>query len=289
MRTPIAAPRRKTFIARDIKPGEEVYLCQVSENVSCGACCGLYNVADPSRRGICRLLERRSREFAAVPREIDAVSGFGEREAGRLAKAGRPMAEFHHCPYVGFIGENKARVGCMLHPMADGNRGVDFRGLSHYGSLTCSIYFCPTHSLISSDFKDIIRTVIDDWYLFGLIVQETELLRAFYDEIVRRCRRGFPGPDSAFDPEGRTLWGKLFNLKLKWPFASSSRIPARYFFNDNLYPRSKVDYSSTDRESSRYDLIFRELDSVFASEAELLCAERVLDEIFESIAEHTGT
>lgn len=224
-----------------------------------------------------------------MPRDTGAVSEFGERESEKFAISDLPMPEFHHCPYPGFIGKNKSRVGCLLHPMADGNGGVDFRGLSYYDSMTCSIYFCPTHTLVPFDFKDIIRTVIDDWYLFGLIVQETELLRAFYDEIARRCRRGFPGPDSAFDPEGRTLWGKLFNLKLKWPFASSSRIPARYFFNDNLYPRSKVDYSSTGRESSRYDLIFRELDSVFASEAELLCAERVLDEIFKSIAEHTET
>ncbi|MFW6272009.1 MAG: hypothetical protein ACOC1Q_03090 [Desulfosalsimonas sp.] len=30
-------------------------------------------------------------------------------------------------------------VGCMFHPMADGNRGTEFRGLSHYGSMMCSI------------------------------------------------------------------------------------------------------------------------------------------------------
>lgn len=99
------------------------------------------------------MLERRTRQFGAVPREIEAILEFGDKETERFAKTGRPLPEFHHCPYLGFIGEEKSRVGCMLHPMAEGNRGTDFRGLSHYGSMTCSIYFCPTHTRIPSDFN----------------------------------------------------------------------------------------------------------------------------------------
>ncbi|MCG6973724.1 MAG: hypothetical protein LJE66_11325 [Desulfobacterales bacterium] len=34
-----------------------IYLCQVNDNVSCGACCGLYNVADPSEQNLTHILD----------------------------------------------------------------------------------------------------------------------------------------------------------------------------------------------------------------------------------------
>jgi len=42
----------------------------VGEGISCAACCGLYNAADPSRPGLEAILTRRSEAFATVPREI---------------------------------------------------------------------------------------------------------------------------------------------------------------------------------------------------------------------------
>ena len=48
-----------------------VYLCQVGERVSCGACCGLYNVADLSRDALEDRLARRTERFAAVARSED--------------------------------------------------------------------------------------------------------------------------------------------------------------------------------------------------------------------------
>lgn len=262
----------------------DIYLCQVSQTVSCGACCGLYNLADPSRQGIRSLLERRSAAFAQVPREMAAVLDFGQRESEALAKNGMPMPEFHHCPYLGFIGHKKSRVGCLLHPLAENNNGIDLRGLSHYGSMTCGMYFCPTHYRIVPEFKRIIREVINDWYLFGLIIQEADLLEAFYNEITRRCQSSSLDPQAAFRPHARTLWARLFGLKISWPCAAANSPLANYFFNDGLYPKPQVDYSAAGGTGSRYDVIFRELHSVFASEAELLAAERFLDRLFEQLA-----
>jgi hypothetical protein len=37
-----------------------IYLCQVNENVSFGACCGLYNVADPSEQNLTNILDYRN-------------------------------------------------------------------------------------------------------------------------------------------------------------------------------------------------------------------------------------
>ncbi|MFP3981296.1 MAG: hypothetical protein ACLFUY_07875 [Desulfobacterales bacterium] len=262
---------------------EDIYLCQVSQTVSCGACCGLYNLADPSRQGICSLLESRTAAFARVPREMAAVLDFGQRETEAL-KSAVPMPEFHHCPYLGFIGRGKTRVGCLLHPLAENNNGIDLRGLSHYGSMTCQVYFCPTHRRIALDFKQILRSVIDDWYLFGLVIQEADLLEAFYNEITRRCQSSSLDPQAAFRPHARKLWARLFDLKISWPYTADNRPLVNYFFNDGLYPKPQVDYSAAGSTGSRYDAIFRELHSLFASEAELLAAEQLLDGLFAELA-----
>lgn len=261
----------------------DIYLCQVSGTVSCGACCGLYNVSDPCRDRILSMLERRSFDFAGVVRETDAIVDFGRKEYEKVSAEGRPMPEFHHCPYLGLIGADRSRVGCLLHPMGVGNKGVDFRGLSYYGSMTCRVYFCPTHSRISGNFKNIIRSVIDDWYLFGLIIQETSLLEAFHDEIALRCGQDFADLPYALGAEAGRLWSRLFELKVSWPFSAAELPLANYFFNDDLYSRQQVDYSPTGRNGSGYDAIFRELGSVFESETQLVQAEQILDEIFDNL------
>ncbi len=106
-----------------------VYLCQISERISCGACCGLYNVADPSREGLTRMLAARTDAFAEVDRDVDAILSF-KREVEAPENQERPFPDFHHCPYIGLVGRNHSRVGCLLHPLAKGNGGVDFRGVS---------------------------------------------------------------------------------------------------------------------------------------------------------------
>lgn len=138
-----------------------VYLCQVNETISCGACCGLYNVADASRDYLAHMLLERTRRFAAVPRTTDGIDAFG-REALAMETRQRPFPHFHHCPYVGLIGEESSRVGCLLHPLGTGNHGIDFRGLSYYGGLACHSYFCPATHQVKPDYKRVLRAAIDD-------------------------------------------------------------------------------------------------------------------------------
>lgn len=122
-----------------------VYLCQINERVSCGACCGLYNVADVSSEGLTEILIRRTEAFERISRDVNSVLDFK-----KATDDGEPLAipfpDFHHCPYLGLVGERHSRVGCLLHSQANGNNGVDFRGLSYYGGMACSIYFCPSYS-----------------------------------------------------------------------------------------------------------------------------------------------
>ncbi|MFZ2631938.1 MAG: hypothetical protein WA081_00145 [Desulfosalsimonadaceae bacterium] len=259
----------------------DIYLCQVSETVFCGACCGLYNVPDASFEALSQMLARRSRIFSTLPRTMDAILDFGRAETANLGVL--PMPEFHHCPYIGFIGDGFRRVGCLLHPQAHGNSGVDYRGLSHYGSMTCGMYFCPSHRNLPDDFKQILRDLADDWYVYGLMISEPVLLGTIYEEIVSRAAVSGMNPERAGRPENRPLWSGLFALKVRWPYRAANRPWASYLFNDPLYPKPPVDYENLAAASSKFDLLFRELHSHFTSPYDLMTAERYLDRLLDDL------
>lgn len=115
-----------------------VYLCQTGPCVSCGSCCGLYNMADLSRERLHAILCARTDSFAAVPRSIDGILAF-EEERMRIEGGPAPTKHFHHCVFVGLIRDEGERVGCLLHPLALDNRGIDWRGLSFTAGRPASI------------------------------------------------------------------------------------------------------------------------------------------------------
>ncbi len=265
-----------------------VYLCQVGENVSCGACCGLYNAADASKAALSEMLAQRTEDYAKIPRNMDAVLEFKERVEKR-ENQDRPYPEFHHCPFVGFVGENGNRVGCLLHPLADGSGGLDFRGLSYYGAMACRQYFCPTHAAVSAMCKRIIRIAASDWYVFGLFVTESEMIENFFSELAKDLKKPldaklFHENEAALEPV-RTF----MRLKLSWPFRKKVGFhPANYFFNDRLYAAPEIGYTALDVAPSKYDAIFRGLKSEFESKEELKEAESIVSGILESLRKIVG-
>jgi len=260
----------------------DIYLCQVDESASCGACCGLYNVPDASFETLSRMLRQRSKVFSTLPRTMDAILDFGRKESDGLGTL--PMPEFHHCPYIGFIGDGFRRVGCLLHPLGQGNSGVDYRGLSHYGSMTCNMYFCPSHRNLPDDFKQILRDLADDWYVYGLMISEPVLLNALYEEIMRRASGVKMNPERVGRPENRSLWTELLTLKVRWQYRAEDRSWANYMFNEPLYPKPLIDYEKLTAPMSRFDSLFRELHSHFPSPADLMAAENYLDRLLDDLA-----
>jgi len=261
-----------------------VYLCQVNENVACGACCGLYNVPDLSRERLSRMLSERTEAFMKVPREIDAILEFGENQLSAENKM-RPFPEFHHCPYIGFIGKGRTRPGCLLHPASVGNNCVDYRGLGYYGSMTCNIYFCPSYTSLPENYKRIICGSSQDWYSYGLIITETALINAFLSEIENRIGRKTDEKDVCQNPDFTSAVREFINLKLSWPFRPSSVTPANYFFEDRLYGKKATDYTGLKSEyiSSLYDTIFREFSSYFKSDEEVLKAGMIIESLWERL------
>lgn len=259
-------------IALDPEIPGGVYLCQISETVSCGACCGLYNVADLSRNGLSALLARRTRQFADMAADnLDALLLFRQWVEDNEPKQ-RPFAEFHHCPYLGLIGENPSRPGCLLHPL--GNGGIDFRGISDYGGFACRSYFCPSHNRLSADVKILIRNAARDWFEYGLMITESSLVQAVLDAAGHTpFRLEVADSDHCLD-----IIRKVMDLKRCWPYRLDPAIGLiHYFFNDKLYARTPVEYAAIGAEPSRYDRIFQELGSGFASLIEMREAEAVLE------------
>ena len=254
-----------------------VYLCQISATVSCGACCGLYNVADPSRENLEAMLMRRTRWFSEVPRTVAGIDAFKAR-VYRAEPQERPFADFHHCAFLGMIEDDGRRVGCLLHPLAKGNEGVDWRGLSHYGGMACRTYFCPSVRNLPCRWLTAVRQIMDHWYLHGLVVTERRLLAALFTELENRMGRVIDVADFSEPVRAAALLRMLTTLKLEWPFRRRGAPGVcNYFFEDGLYPRPAVRRKTETIPASRFEDILKELDSGFSSADRIEGAEATIE------------
>jgi hypothetical protein len=244
----------------------------------------LYNIGSPSRRALTEILRERTRRFATVARQIDAILDFGAQAAAVVGET-RPFADFHHCPFIGLVGAHRQRVGCLLHPAADGNCGVDYRGLSHYGGMACRTYFCPSHRRLSHPVKIALRESIDDWYAYGLIVTEVDLLEGFFQLLAQRSAIELDS-DTLCQASNRPALSALLRLKSEWPFR---RRPdpgsCNYFFADGLYGKPDVVYPWGFDGVSRHDGVLRELQSGFRTVDQLRRAEHLIETRIDELAQ----
>jgi len=256
---------------------ETIYLCQVSPHVSCGACCGLYNVSDPSRRNLEAMLIRRTRLFAEVPRTVAGIDTFKTCVEGTEPQE-RPFPDFHHCAFLGVIEDDGRRVGCLLHPLAKGNEGIDWRGLSYYGGMACRTYFCPSARQLPSRWLTAVRQSMNHWYLHGLVVTERRLLAALFTELEKRLGRVINTADFSEPVPAAALLKTLTTLKMNWPFRRQGAPGmSNYFFEDGLYARPAVKRKTKTLPASRFEDIFQELDSGFSSADDIEDAEAKIE------------
>jgi hypothetical protein len=151
-----------------------VGLCQRA-NASCGACCGLYNRADLSRRAVEASLERSTRALAGAPR---APAAFAAAAKALSRASGLPVFDsVRVCPLLGFIDREARRVGCLGHPAVTG--GVDLRVCGAYDVLTCHAFLCPSHAFLGEDDAAVVeQATARDPYLYGLVVSDAPFVLA---------------------------------------------------------------------------------------------------------------
>jgi len=249
------------------------HLCQPDTGKSCGACCGLYNYADSSRESLVLRLRGRTKLFRNADKSPDGLQAFS-----RMIQAKEDMARRYEviycCEYLGFLDPEEKRVGCLLHPLQNG--GVDHRGVSFYGRELCDGHFCPSYHYISREEKQALLNIITDWYLFGLVITDIDLVKSYF-QLISDGIYETPPPERFKDGLLREKALTFFNLKLSWPFRSADvhRL-GKYYFDGSQYMINHIDYEALGSERSRFDRIFLSLTSDFPSREDLRQAEDMI-------------
>ena len=164
---------------------------------------------------------------------------------------------------------------------------MDHRSLSYYGGMTCHIYFCPSSRLLPARCKQIVRAVIRDWYLYGLLVTEHRLLQALFEEIEQRLNRPVFVDDFQRNHEARNALYNLFLLRVSWPFRRPGTIQlVNYFFNDHCHPRPAIKATEDGQVIERYRIILQELETRTDSAGILHQAGLYLDDKFRALQQH---
>lgn len=253
--------------------GEDfIHLCQPDACKSCGACCGLYNYADSTRKFLTMKLRDRTKLFRETVKVQADLKAFSDAIKNR--ESGEKLYEvIYCCEYLGFLDDDEKRVGCLLHPFQ--NDGVDMRDVSFYGVELCNGHFCPSYHFISRAEKLALIRIIDDWYLYGLCITDIDLVKEYFRfisegiyEVVHPDRLKGRLRDIALD---------FFSFKTSWPFRSpdTNRF-GKYYFDGSQYMISHIDYDALGCERSRFDKIFLSLTSRFKNLEELKEGEEIV-------------
>lgn len=264
---------------------EFIHLCQPDARKSCGACCGLYNYADSSKKSLIGRLRTRTELFRKTVRGRDDLQGFSDLVRGMEDNA-KLYEVIYCCEYLGFI-EAERKVGCLLHPMQNG--GTDLRDVSFYGRALCDGHFCPSYHYISPAEKKALLHILDDWYLFGLCVTDIDLVKEYFRMISEEVGE-MPHPDNFLKPELKDAASRFFELKLSWPFRSSAANRfGKYYFEGTQYMIHYIDYERLGCERSRYNAMFLSLASEFNDAGEIAAAERLIEKHIKDFAVLYGT
>ena len=178
------------------------------------------------------------------------------------------------CEYLGFLDDGENRVGCLLHPLQ--NDGRDLRDVSFYGQALCDGHFCPSYYYISQEEKLSLLNIFDDWYLYGLVITDIDLVKSYF-KLISDSIYEVPPPDVFQAGRLRDLASAFFSLKLTWPFRSpeANRF-GKYYFDGSQYMIHFIDYEALGRERSRFDRIFLSLSSEFGTHQEIMRAEEII-------------
>lgn len=257
-------------------PGSTIYpvhLCQPNSQKGCGACCGLYNYQDHSRESLKSLLENRTGLFNSFQGEIP----FGEyvQKAGSLAGSPKLLETIHNCDYLGFLDVEQKKIGCLLHPSR--HQGNDLRHHTFYGAELCAGHYCPSYSYLDSIEQRAVIAVLNDWYLYGLVITDIDLVKEFFHHT--QTRLGESIRFQQFKHEGiRNSLKSFFELKEYWPYSSTENRLGKYYFSQSEYQIARIDYEiKWGIKPSRFDKILVSLSSEFSSPEDVRRAEDLIE------------
>lgn len=259
-----------------------IHLCQPGRDKSCGACCGLYNYVDSSRTSLTERLKERTRLFLSL--NEPSLQELAEFSAYlRSCEDQRRRYEvIYCCEFLGFLDEEMKRVGCLLHPLQNGGR--DLRDVSFYGRELCAGHFCPSFHYLSSLEKKVVVDVLDDWYVYGLVVTDIDFVKDFFRHLSDEIGE-IPKEEAFQDDELKGIIKEYLELKIDWPFRSEdAKRFGQYYFDGSQYMIRFIDYKSLGLERSRFDRIFMSLSSEFKNANDVHMAEEIISHYISSFA-----
>ncbi len=250
-----------------------IHLCQPDSAKSCGACCGLYNWEDHSRAALQRLLNGRTDCFAGAA--SDGNFEVYRRLAATFEPGPKLCESIYNCEFLGFVNSGGTRVGCLLHPAC--NRGADLRGRSFYGAELCAGHYCIGYTCLSDMEQRAVVRSVDDWYLYGLVITDIDLVKSFFFHAANRMGDRVRC-DRLFDKAVRDALRDFFMLKENWKFAAERTMLGKYYFSEGEYYNARIDYEKRlGSRRSPFDRILVSLSSAFSRAADLEEAEAIID------------
>lgn len=143
-----------------------------------------------------------------------------------------PLArDIHRCDFLGFLDPQGKRVGCLLHPAL---HGKDLRDFSPYGRTLCDSHLCPSHHYLNRDEQQGVVLVLEDWYLYGLVITDLDLVRETFKILADQVGRAIKPKDLGV-PELREGLRRFFSFKEHWPFKDSRPRLGKYWFSQGEY------------------------------------------------------
>jgi hypothetical protein len=225
-------------------------LCQ-RERGSCGACCGLYNRADPSREAVKVELRRRTRALAEVPRTAAAYRA----TAARLEASAPPplFPSVRVCALLGYLDAAETRIGCLAHPAVTG--GPDLRDCGVYDASICESFLCPSFSWLGEEEAAIAEEATggEPW-LYGLVVTDVPFLQAVLAAVADGAGARVERRHLAHD-RFRAALRRLLSLKEELAPGSEGLFGAFAAGPGGEDRPRRIDYAAIDRDRSRYDAI----------------------------------
>ncbi len=253
-----------------------IHLCQPDSEKSCAACCGIYNFRDNGRRAVRQRLLRNSvfldpRSCATAQRLASHSQRWRPRDNGDAKR----FQTIFNCEFVGFVDVEQRRVGCLLHPAL--HDGRDLRQCSFYGKDLCDGHFCPSYLSLTEDEQAFVVETLDDWYLYGLVITDIDLVKGIYqhlsDRLGRAVARAWLRP-----PTVRSRVQTFWQWKATWPYRrKGSDWFGKYLFVGDRYEELPIPYELWGRSPSPYHRILCALGSDFRSLEELDAAERLIE------------
>jgi len=206
---------------------------------------------------------------------VDALTEFKDRV--RRAENTPPLDDvIHVCEFTGFTDSEWQAPGCMLHPSAPGNQGIDFRGICHYGSMACKTFFCPAWEESDPRRLHVVLKSIDDWHLYGLVVTDPDFVRSLFG-LLEESLGGRVDERSLLQPPAARIFKEMISWKDSWPLKGDSHVRrSRYYFTRR----------STESECDRNAYVDRLLDSLeftFGTDSGRNGAQRLIEETVDRL------